>query len=364
MAISEDQKKGTQRSYDQTSITNQLNFAIKQVLRNELSTSFLARIDLCESKEELSGASYVSITPLITQTDTEGKALPMVSIPKVPHFRYQQGIAAFVVDPVPGDIVTVVVDKNDHSPIKEGVTEPVNAGSFRQFSPSDATVTGAVHTKTPTTYIVLRQDDTIKERGPEGIRVETDKTLDEQALEHRLIKIGQNRQEDIGQNSSIKIGQNLTQEIGQNAQVTIGGNSTMTVSGNDTLTINGGCTISIQGALNENVASSAAITIAGSLTIKAANITFDTPNASFTGNVSIAGGLSQGGGAGRSTKGRAAQARALGNGAYFYNNINTMQNITALGNIAANGDVTAGSISLKSHTHEEQGDGEETSPPL
>ncbi len=321
--ISDKVKQGSWGSYDRGSQVSQSKFMIDQTIQKNIKTSYLARIDSCKSTEEQSGSSTVNITPLTSQTDMEGTALDMVSIPEIPHTRYQHGIAAVIIDPVPGDIVAVNVCKNDISSIKQGTKEPVNAGSFRQFSASDSIAGACVHTQTPEIYTVYRQDKTMKTRAPEGIRVETDKTIDEEMGENRIIKIGQNRSEEIG------------------------GNSEISIQGNATLTIASDNTISINGSQSQTIGGSVTISIGGSLTIKASQITFDTPQAAFTGNVSIAGGLSQGGGA----------ARAGGGDAVFNNNIITRQTVTAAV------DVIGGGKSLKSHTHMEQGDGAPTSPP-
>ncbi len=321
--ISDKVKQGSWNAYDRGSQVSQSRFMMDQTIQKNVKTSYLARIDSCKSTEENSGSSTVFITPLTAQTDTEGTALDMVSIPEIPHTRYQHGIAAVIIDPVPGDIVAVNVCKNDISTIKQGTKEPVNAGSFRQFSASDSIAGDCVHTQTPEIYTVYRQDKTMKTRAPEGIRVETDKTIDEEAGENRTIKIGQNR----------------TEEIGGNSEITIQGNATLSVASNNT--------ISIQGDETQEIGGSVTINIGGTLTIKASQITFDTAEASFTGNVSIAGGLSQGGG-----------GRARGGGdAVFNNNIITRQTVTA------SVDVIGGGKSLKSHTHMEQGDGAPTSPP-
>lgn len=319
--INDNIKQGIQGSYDRGSQVSQAQFMLDQTIQKNIQTSYLARIDSCKSAEELAGAGTVCITPLTSQTDTEGTALDMVSIPEIPHTRYQYGIAAVIIDPVPGDIVAVNVCKNDISTIKQGTKEPVNAGSYRQFSQSDSIAGSSVHTQTPEIYTVYRQDKTMKTRAPEGIRIETDKTLDEYAGENRTIEIGQNRSETIGANSDI------------------------TIQGNATLVVNGDNSISINGSQSQNIGGSVSITIGGTLTIKAPSITFDTPQAKFTGNVTIAGGLSQGGGT------------ANGRDAVFNNNIITKQTLTA------QTDVIGGGISLKSHTHMEQGDGAPTSPP-
>lgn len=293
-----EQRQGTRGGYTNTSTTNQTNFLVTQQIRKDIQTSFIARVDSCQSSEEQEGSKTVAITPLISQTDTEGTALEMVSIPDIPHTRYQHGIAAVIIDPVPGDIVVASVNKNDITSINDQTTEPVNAGSFRQFCQSDSVIHDSIHTKPPEVYMVLRQDKTIKTRGPEGIRIETDKTLDEEALENRVINIGKDRRESIG------------------------GNSTITINGNNSITVNGSITIEA----------------GGSITIKAPSITFDTPQAAFTGNVTIAGGLSQGGGM------RSASARSS-NDAVFYNDIHTLRTITA------DIDAIGGGISLKSHVH-------------
>lgn len=320
--ISKDIKQGIRGSYDASSNTSQAQFLIDQSVQKNVQTSYLARVDSCKSSEENAGSSTVNLTPLTNQTDTEGTALDMVSIPEIPHTRYQYGIAAVIIDPVPNDIVLVNVCKNDISTIKQGTKEPVNAGSFRQFSQSDSVAGACVHTQTPEIYTVYRQDKTMKTRAPEGIRIETDKSLDEYAGENRLIEIGQNRTE------------------------TIGGNSDITIQGNATLVVNGDNSITINGAQTQKIGGAVSITIGGNLTIKAPSITFDTPQAMFTGNVTIAGGLSQGGGA------------ANGHDAVFNNDIVTRKTLTA------EQDVIGGGVSLKSHTHMEQGDGAPTSPPL
>lgn len=370
MAIDNEQKQGTRSSYDNTSATNQTSFLVRQALRRDLQTSYLARVDLCESKEETTGATYVSVTPLVTQTDTEGTALPMVSIPKLPFVRYQYGIAAVVIDPIPGDIVSMVVNKNDSTTIKQGVTEPMTAGSYRQFSQSDSVLAGAVHTQVPKVYIVLRQDETIKERGPNGIRVETDKTLDEEALEDRLIHIGRDRTENIDQHQTVTVGGDNTQTVQGNETLTTQGtlsqtvqgdathnlqaNATLTIGADNTITITGAQSVTINGNLTQSVGGSANIEIGGTLTIKANAITFDTPMANFTGNVSIAGGLSQGGG---------RSARASDREAWFAYNINTEMNVYAKQTVQAEQDVLGGGVSLKNHVHGNGNEGANTTPP-
>lgn len=84
------------------------------------------------------------------------------------------------------------------------------------------------------------------------------------------------------------------------------------------------------------------ITADGSATLKAPDVTVDSPQSTFTGAVTIQGPLTyQGGMSGSGGSGPAAQIQ---------------------GGVQATGDVTAGSVSLQSHTH--RGDsGGTTGPP-
>lgn len=321
MGINADQRRGSQQGFEKTSGVNQLQFLVNQELQ-KLQTSFIARVDLCESQEEKSGATYVSITPMVSQSDTEGSALPMVSIPKIPHTRYQHGIAAIVIDPVPGDLVAIGVSKNDITNIKAGVTEPVTAGSFRHFSQSDSIALHAVHTKTPEVYIVLRQDKTILIHAPQGIKVETEQNIEEQIGVDRTINIESNRTEQIGGNSTITIQGNQSITISSNSEITISGNSNINVSGDVSLSIN------------------------GNLSVKASKITCEAASTTFIGDVAINGSLSQGSG----------KSRGGGN-AVFANDV------TANGTITGNVDVIGGGISLKNHVHGNGNDGQNTTGP-
>ncbi|PHV11315.1 phage baseplate assembly protein V [Chitinimonas sp. BJB300] len=93
--------------------------------------------------------------------------------------------------------------------------------------------------------------------------------------------------------------------------------------------------------------------VGDSVTIKAGgSVTIDAPTTTITGNLVVQKALSFMGG--MSGSGGAGGAVATINGA--------MQ--IQQGGLTVSGDVVAGGVSLKSHTHQEQGDGAPTSPPL
>ena len=284
--------RGLRPAYAATSQTNAQAYQIKQALR-EVHTNFLGIVQSCESTEEKSGATFVSVLPAVSQTDGEDKALQMVTIPKCPHYRVQQGICALVIDPVPGDIGVFNALKADSTTVAEGTTQPQRPGSLREFSQSNSIMTGAVHTKTPENWITLRQDKTRESYAPEGIKDRTDK----------------DNQQVIGQNLIIQVGKDLT--------LTIGANKTVTIQGNFTGTISGTANLTVQGAVSINAP---------------AGVTITSPNTKITGNLTVGGNLAcdgSGGGGNCTIKG----------------------NVSATGSVHSDADVTAGGISLNSHTH-------------
>lgn len=93
--------------------------------------------------------------------------------------------------------------------------------------------------------------------------------------------------------------------------------------------------------LTATVGGNALATVSGTTTLKSGAVTIDAPSVHITGTLSVDGHISGAGGL----------AVSGGSGA------------AVTGSITATGDITAGSISLQGHTHTEQGDGAETSPP-
>ena len=186
MAINEVDKRGLQRPGTSESDFNQLEYAIEQYLNNEVTTSWIGRIDSVTTEDGESGSGCADITPLTSQADAEGRSLPSVSVPQIPHTRLQSGIAAVIINPVPGDRVVCVSCKSDISTIDNSTEEPQRAGSFRTFDQSDSVAVGTIHTQKPTVYIELKQDNTIKIKAPEGVTIETDNTVTVKAKEIKV----------------------------------------------------------------------------------------------------------------------------------------------------------------------------------
>ena len=177
------EKQGLRNAYTSASPYNQLKFIIEQTIRDMVNTSALVRVDSCTSQGSSGPAGTVSATPLVAQTDARGNALPMVSIPSMPHARLQGGIAAIVIDPVAGDIGVASFCKADSSTVGAGTTEPQRPGSFRAFDQADGMLVATVSNQAPQVWIELKQDKTIIIHAPEGCTIETDKAVEIKAAE-------------------------------------------------------------------------------------------------------------------------------------------------------------------------------------
>ncbi len=177
------ENRGLRDPYTTASDYNQLEFIVRRIVSEMVNTSALVRVDGCTSQGPDGPAGTVAATPLVAQTDAEGNALPMTQIPSMPHYRIQAGIAAIIMDPVPGDIGVVSFCKSDSSTVKPGTTEPQRPGSFRNFDQADGMLVATVSNKAPKVWIEIRQDKTIIIHAPEGCTIETDKIAEIKAAE-------------------------------------------------------------------------------------------------------------------------------------------------------------------------------------
>lgn len=177
------ENRGLRDPYTMASGYNQLEFIVRRIISEIVNTSALVRVDGCTSQGPEGPAGTVSATPLVAQTDAEGNALPMTQIPSMPHYRIQAGIAAIILDPVPGDIGVASFCKSDSSTVKPGTSEPQRPGSFRNFDQADGMLVATVSNKAPEVWIEIRQDKTIIIHAPEGCTIETDKIAEIKAGE-------------------------------------------------------------------------------------------------------------------------------------------------------------------------------------
>lgn len=250
--INEKNKRPLHGVYAGNSEYNAINQQIEARLQR-LETMFLGRVDSCQSSG-VAGSKTVSATPLTQMVDGNGNAYASPAYPALPHYRLQQGTAAIIMNPRPGDIGVFVCSKRDISNISQG-KQPGPPGSTRSFSPSDAVMIGSIHTQAPTYYIDFTDQDKILIYAPAGVTIESDAFLHVKAPE-----------------------------------------------------------VSVD---------------ATKVTVKASNVTLDTPETTLTGHLTVQGGMTVRGGSGSSMSG----------------------DFELEGSMHATDDVTASGISLNSHVH-------------
>lgn len=173
--INENNKRGVQGIYANTTSYNAVQTQVNTALQ-KIETTFLGRIDSCTTSGS-SGTGTVNATPLTQMIDGNGNGYKSPSYPALPHYRVQAGIGAFIVNPVAGDIGVFSCTKRDQTNINASTKEQQVPASMRSFSPSDAVMVGTIHTKAPTVWIEIKQDNTIVIHAPAGVTIETDKTV-------------------------------------------------------------------------------------------------------------------------------------------------------------------------------------------
>lgn len=149
--------------YRENNQANALHFLVNALIHQTVNVAIPVRVDSVTLGDG-NTAGWVSATPLITDRDLHGNMIKNVSIPKLPFFRYRAGTAAVILNPRVGDVGLAVFCHKDISPIKPGVTQPQNAGSYRTFDYSDGVYIGGLFGEaTPKTTIVVDPDGELVE---------------------------------------------------------------------------------------------------------------------------------------------------------------------------------------------------------
>jgi hypothetical protein len=113
----------------------------------------------------------VDVLPLVTQISGKGEAIQPTTLYKLPYMRYHAGIAAVILDPVPGDIGLACFASKDCSTVKTGTSEPQQPGSFRGNSMANGFYIGGFLNKAPSTFIELKQSGEIVVTAPGGLTI-------------------------------------------------------------------------------------------------------------------------------------------------------------------------------------------------
>ena len=95
---------------------------------------------------------FLTVQPLVLETDTNSLVIAQTPIYNVPYMRYQGGPSAVILDPVVGDIGLAIFAENDITNVKQTL-QPGPAATQRSHSTADALYIGGVLNPDPTQYV-------------------------------------------------------------------------------------------------------------------------------------------------------------------------------------------------------------------
>lgn len=163
--------KGSRRLTSANSPMNAISFLIERVMAGGLNTCTVVRVSEADSKQ-----GRVTVIPLVPQIDGEGNTLEPQPIYDVPYLRMQGGVAALIIDPVPGDIGFCVFAQRDISTVKL-TKDAGQPGSLRTFDQADAIYLGGILNGAPTVLVELTQDGKAKVTAPGGVTIQAPSTV-------------------------------------------------------------------------------------------------------------------------------------------------------------------------------------------
>ena len=143
---------------------NALSFMIQQAIREQVNTCVICKVVGVSS-------GYVDVLPMVTQVSGKGEAIPPTTLYKLPYMRYHAGVAAVILDPVPGDIGLAVFAGKDCSNVKVGTSEPVPPASFRDNSMANGFYIGGFLNQAPSVSIELTQGGAVNIAAPGGVNI-------------------------------------------------------------------------------------------------------------------------------------------------------------------------------------------------
>jgi hypothetical protein len=143
---------------------NALSFIIRQAIREQVNTCIVGKVVAVTD-------GYVDFLPLVTNISGKGEAVEPTTLYKLPYMRYHAGIAAVILDPVPGDIGLAVFAGRDCSNVKAGTTEPQQPASFRGNSMANGFYIGGFLNQAPSVFIELTQGGAVNITAPGGVNI-------------------------------------------------------------------------------------------------------------------------------------------------------------------------------------------------
>lgn len=171
--MSENTVRSNRTSFSANSLTNAVSLLVENQVRGQVHTAEVVRVTAVDAGGPGAAAGYVDVLPLVCRTDGWNNTVRPATLFRLPYSRIQGGVAALVIDPVPGDIGLAVFAKRDSSNVAQGQEEPVPPGSFRVFDQADGFYIGGFLNKAPEIWLELTQDHTATLHAPQEVIVNT-----------------------------------------------------------------------------------------------------------------------------------------------------------------------------------------------
>ena len=152
--MSENTVKGQKKPNTAGSEYNALQFMIKQAIGGQVHTAIPVKVQAVDGL-------FVDVLPLVSSVDGYGESVEPTTLFHLPVFRYHAGVAAVIVDPVPGDIGLAVFAQSDSSNVTTDTDAPQQPGSFRRYSMSDGFYFGSFHPGEPSVFIEVTQSGVV-----------------------------------------------------------------------------------------------------------------------------------------------------------------------------------------------------------
>ena len=165
--------KGFRTSFTRNSLGNALDFMVRSMLDDCINTADVVQVKAVHAGGPTASTGYVDVLPLVRYIDGWNNTIETVTIFRLPYSRIQGGIAAVVIDPVPGDIGLAVYTKTDSSLVEPGQKDTVQPGSFRSFSRADGFYIGGFLNQAPEIWLELNQDKEAVLHAPKKVTIET-----------------------------------------------------------------------------------------------------------------------------------------------------------------------------------------------
>lgn len=166
--------KGFRTSFSKNCLVNALDLMMRNTLDGSINTADVVQVKTVHAGGPGAGTGYVDVLPLVRHLDAWNSTVETVTMFRLPYSRIQGGIAAVVIDPVPGDIGLAVYTKADSSLVEPGQKDTVQPGSFRSFSRADGFYIGGFLNQAPEIWLELNQDREAVLHAPKKVTIETD----------------------------------------------------------------------------------------------------------------------------------------------------------------------------------------------